>query len=214
MIAGIVRATSRTTEQAGLGLRLRPSRARVKTHSRNAFLREWGIVRSKTTCSALLDTQVVFAKISEELASNHGDQSITGRSRTLNESPEVWRADHVEVDIKCNVPTHLLGQGSHMAAGTDEAALLCAPECETHATAGLGWALGQSQGRFEHDRRAATVVVDARPLRYAVEMRTNDDQGTIAIPSRIGQHVSSQSFAGHGVDLEVNSGAGATCNFK
>src|SRR5205807_2196700 len=56
MIAGIVRAASRTTEQAGLGLRLRPASARVKTYSRNAFLREWGIVRSKTICSALLNT--------------------------------------------------------------------------------------------------------------------------------------------------------------
>src|SRR5215831_16399943 len=40
MIAGIVRATSRTAEQAGLDLRLRPACARVKTHGRNALLGE------------------------------------------------------------------------------------------------------------------------------------------------------------------------------
>ncbi len=53
-----------------------------------------------------------------------------------------------------------------------------------------------SQSSFEHYSRTATIVIDARPLRYAVEMRTNDDQGTIAIKSRIGQHVSSEPLAG------------------
>jgi hypothetical protein len=62
MIARIVRATSRPAEQAGLDLRLRPACARVKTYGRNALQGEWGIVRSKTTSGALLDSQVVFAR--------------------------------------------------------------------------------------------------------------------------------------------------------
>src|SRR5712671_848378 len=59
-------------------------------------------------------------------------------SGTLNKAREVGRSDHIEVDIQRDVPTHLLGQGCHMVAGADEAALLCAPECEAHATARLG----------------------------------------------------------------------------
>ena len=62
MIARIVRATSRPAKQAGLDLRLRPACARVKTYGRNALQGEWGIVRSKTTSGALLDSQVVFAR--------------------------------------------------------------------------------------------------------------------------------------------------------
>src|SRR5262249_40679960 len=150
MIAGIVRATSRPAEQAGLDLRLRPACAGVKTYGRNALLGEWGIVRSKTTFSALLDTQVVFAKLSEELASHHGSQSIACRGGALNKAREVGRADHIEIDIQRNVPTHLLGQGCHMVAGADEAALRCPPECEADASAGLGRSLGQSQRRFKH----------------------------------------------------------------
>src|SRR5262249_6672708 len=84
------------------------------------------------------------AKLSEKLASHHGSQSITCRSGTLNKAREVRRADHIEVDIQRDVPTHLLGQGCHMVAGADEAALLCAPECEADTTAGLGRSLGQS----------------------------------------------------------------------
>src|SRR5262245_36273356 len=128
----------------------------------------------------------MLAKVSEELASHYGSQSITGHSGSVNEAREVGRADHVEVDIERDVPAKLLGQGSHMMARADEAALLCTPECEAHAAAGLGRTLGQLQRRFEHCSRTATIVVDARPLRYAVEMRTNDDQGTIVIPSHIG----------------------------
>src|SRR5438876_10855099 len=131
----------------------------------------------------------MFAKISEELALHYGSQSITGHSGSVNEAREVGRADHVEVDIERDAPANLLGQGSHMVARANEPALLCTPECEAHATASLGRPLGQSQRRFEHYRRAATIVVDARPLRHAVEMCTNDDQGAIAIKSRIGQHV-------------------------
>src|SRR6516164_3253809 len=101
-----------------------------------------------------------------------------------------------------------------MVAGADEAALLCAPECEAHATAGLRRPLGQSQRRFEHYSRAATIVVDARPLRHAVEMRTNDDEGAIAVKGRVGQHVSSQPLSDHGVDLEAHSGAAASCDIE
>src|SRR5258706_13227304 len=107
MIAGIVRPTGRPAEQAGLDLRLRPACACVKTYRRNALLGEWGIVRSKTTSDALLDSQVVFAKISEEFASHHGSQSLIARRGALNEAREVGRADHVEIDIERDVPTHL-----------------------------------------------------------------------------------------------------------
>src|SRR3954471_2316630 len=72
----------------------------------------------------------------------------------------------------------------------------------------------QSQRRFEHCSRAATIVVNTRSLRHAVEMRTNDDQGAIAIKSRVGQHVSSQPFAGHGVHVETYSGAATSCNVE
>src|SRR5262249_20433893 len=102
----------------------------------------------------------------------------------------------------------------HMVAGADEAALLCAPECEADASAGLGRSLGQSQRRFEHYSRAATIVVNTRSLRHAVEMRTNDDQGAIAIKNRIGQHVSRGPLAGRGTDLGAHSGAGASCDFE
>ena len=85
-----------------------------------------------------------------------------------------------------------------MVPGADQSALLCAPECEAPATAGFGRSLGQSQRRFEHCSRAATIVVNTRSLRHAVKMRTNDDQGAIAIKSCVGQHVSSSAFAGHG----------------
>src|SRR3954464_2572980 len=117
VIAGIVRLISRTPEQADMGFRFQPACARVKTHGRNAFLGEWGIVRSITTCRALLDTQVVFAKVSKQLASHHASQSLPSCYRTLNESREVGRADHVEVDIESDVPTHLLGQCAQMMAG-------------------------------------------------------------------------------------------------
>ena len=40
MIAGIVWATSRTAEQAGLSLLLQPACARVKTHDRDTLLGE------------------------------------------------------------------------------------------------------------------------------------------------------------------------------
>ena len=69
-----------------------------------------------------------------------------------------------------------------MVAGADEAALLCAPECEAHASAGLRRSPGQSQRRFEYYSRAATIVVDARPLRHAVEMRANDDLCQMSLP--------------------------------
>jgi hypothetical protein len=156
----------------------------------------------------------VFAKISEEFASYNGSQSLIGRSRTLNEAREVGRADHVEIDIERDVTTHLLGQGSHVVAGADEAALLCAPECEAHATAGLRRPPGQPQRRFEHYSRAATIVVDARPLRHAVEMRTNNDEGATAVKGRVGQYVSSQPLSDHGVDLEAHSGAAASCDIE
>src|SRR5262249_28323639 len=156
----------------------------------------------------------VFAKIGEEFASHHGSQSITGRSGTLNEARKVGRADHIEVDIQRDVPTHFLGQGFHMVAGADKAALLCAPECEAQVTAGFGRSLCQSQRRFEHCSRAATIVVNTRSLRHAVEMRTNDDQGAVAIRSSVGQHVSSQPLAGYGVYVETYSGAGARCDVE
>src|SRR5262249_39802790 len=171
-------------------------------------------VRSKTTFSALLDTQVVFAKLSEELASHHGSQSITCRSGTLNKAREVRRADHIKIDIQPDVPTHRLGQGCHMVAGAEEAALPGAPEGEAAARAGWVRPLGQSQRRFEHYSRAATIVVNTRSLRHAVEMRTNDDQGAIAIKGRIGEHVSSEPLAGDGIDLEAHSGAVASCDFE
>src|SRR4029453_19538385 len=101
---------------------------------------------------ALLDTQVVFAKLSEELASPHGSQSVTCRSGTLNKAREVGRGDHIEVDVQRDVPMRLLGQGCHMVAGADEGALLCAPECEStaDATAVFGRSMGKSQRRFKH----------------------------------------------------------------
>src|SRR5262245_37054571 len=154
----------------------------------------------------------MLEKITEELASHYGSQSITGHSGSVNEAREVGRTDHVEIDIERDAPPNLLRQGSHMVARADEATLLCAPEREAHATASLGRPFGQSQRRFEHYRRAATIVVDARPLRHAVEMRTNDDQGTIAIQSRIGQHVSSEPLAGNGIDFEPHSGATTSCD--
>src|SRR5262249_54829329 len=92
--------------------------------------------------------------------------------------------------------------------------LLCAPECEADTTAGLGRSLGKPQRRFEHYSRATTIVVNTRSLRHAVEMRTNDDQGAIAIKNRIGQHVSSEPLAGHGIDLEAHIGAVASCDFE
>src|SRR5262249_2453010 len=97
---------------------------------------------TKTTFSALLDTQVVFAKLSEKLASHHGSQSITCRSGTLNKAHEVGRGDHIKIDIQRDVPTHLLGQGCQMVAGADEAALLGAPECQAHPSARLARSLG------------------------------------------------------------------------
>src|SRR5262245_45423551 len=162
----------------------------------------------------LFDIQVVFAKISEEFASHHGSQSITGRSGTLKEARKVGRADHIEVDIQRDAPTLLLGQGSQMVTGADEAALLCAPECEAHASAGSGRSLCQSQRRFEYCSRAATIVVNTRSLRHAVEMRPNDDQGAVAIKNSVGQHVSSQTLASYGVHVEMYSGAGASCDVE
>src|SRR4029077_161116 len=96
----------------------------------------------------------------------------------------------------------------------DQAELLCAPECEAHATAGFGRPLCQPQRRFEHCSRAATIVVNTRSLRHAVEMRTNDDQGAIAIKGSVGQHVSSQPLAGYGVYVETYSGAAASCDVE
>src|SRR5262249_6672710 len=74
--------------------------------------------------------------------------------------------------------------------------------------------LANPQRRFEHYSRATTIVVNTRSLRHAVEMRTNDDQGAIAIKNRIGQHVLSEPLAGHGIDLEAHSGAVASCDFE
>ena len=62
----------------------------------------------------------------------------------------------------------------------------------------------QSQRRFEHRCRAATIIVDARSLQHAVEMRTNDNQGTIATGGRVGQYVSAPTLFGHGVDRETH----------
>src|SRR5262245_11390656 len=162
----------------------------------------------------LLDFQVVFAKISEELTSHHGSQSITACSGTLKEARKVGRADHTVVNLQRDALTLLLGQGSQMVAGADEAALFCAPECEAHAIAGFGRSLCQSQRYLEHCSRAATIVVNTRSLQHAVEMRTNDDQGTSATKSSVGQHVSRQPLAGHGVYVETYSGAGASCDIE
>src|SRR5262245_10070216 len=98
-----------------------------------------------------------------------------------------------------------------MVARADEAMLLCAPEREAHATPCFGRLLAQSQRRFEHYRRATTIVVDARPFWHAVEMRFSDNQGTIV---RVGQHVSSEPLAGHGIDVEAHSGAATGCDFQ
>src|SRR5262249_7452066 len=102
----------------------------------------------------------------------------------------------------------------HMVAGADEAALLCAPECEADTTAGLGRSLGQSQRRFEHYSRATTIVVNTRSLRHAVEMRTNNDQGAIAIKNRIGRQVSREPVSGRGIALGAHSGAVGSCVFE
>ena len=71
---------------------------------------------------------------------------FAARGRTLDESREVGRAHHVEVDVEPNAAAFLLGQGPDMVARADEAALLGAPEREPQALS--GWA-GQLQRRFE-----------------------------------------------------------------
>src|SRR5262249_51771495 len=105
---------------------------------------------------------------------------MIGRSRALNEAHEVGRADHVEIDVEHDVTTVIFGQTVDMLTRAHETLLLCSPEGETHATACSGRLPHQSQRRFEHRGRAATIIVDARSLQHAVEMRTNDNQGTIA----------------------------------
>src|SRR5260221_13679286 len=110
-----------------MDLSLRPACACVKTYRRKAVLGEWCIVRSKTTSDALLDSQVVFAKISEEFASHHRSQSLIGRSGALNEAREVGRPDHVEIDMERDVPTPRLGQGSAAVARAKRAPLPCPP---------------------------------------------------------------------------------------
>ena len=94
-----------------------------------------------------------------------------------------------------------------MVARADEAALLGAPEREAHAAA--VWRIaGQSQRGFEHRGRAAAIVVDARPLRHAVEMRADDDQGDRSpVGSALGQHVAGRALAGDSVDREAHGGA-------
>src|SRR5262249_57045004 len=97
----------------------------------------------------------------------------------------------------------IFGQTVDMLTRAHEALLLCSPEGETHATACSGRLQHQSQRRFEHCGRAATIIVDARSLQHAVEMRTNDNQGTIATGGRVGQYGSAPTPFGHGVDREA-----------
>src|SRR5436309_1950944 len=92
------------------------------------------------------------------------NRRIIGRSRALNKADEVGRADHVEIDVERNVTTFIFGQSVEMATRADEALLLCSPEDEAHASASSDRLPGQSQRRFEHCGRAATIIVDARPL--------------------------------------------------
>src|SRR5215813_8372009 len=115
----------------------------------------------------------MLAKISDEFASRNGNRGMIGRGRALNEAHEVGRADHVEIDVEHDVTTVIFGQTVDMLTRAHEALLLCSPEGETHATACSGRLPRQSQRRFEHRGRAATIIVDARSLQHAVEMRTN-----------------------------------------
>src|SRR5262249_55893996 len=115
---------------------------------------------------------------------------MIGCSRALNEAHEVGRADHVEIDVEHDVTTVIFGNTAAMLRRPHEALLLCSPEGETPGTACSGRLPHQSQRRFEHRGRAATIIVDARSLQHAVEMRTNDNQGTIATGGRVGQYVS------------------------
>src|SRR5262245_37508757 len=94
-----------------------------------------------------------------------------------------------------------------MVAGAHEAALLCTPEAKAHPCAGSRRPLRKLQPGLEHGGGTAAIVIDARPLRYAVEVCANDDQGTSATGGHVSEHVPGQTFARHGVDGETHLGA-------
>ena len=93
-------------------------------------------------------------------------------------------------------------------ARTDQATLLCAPECEAHATTILSRLLCQSQRCFEHSGRAAAVVIDPGPLGHAIKVRTDDDQCALVVEASVGHDVSSRALACDSVDREAHGVAG------
>src|SRR5438094_989734 len=134
MIAGIVRATGFPAEQLRFAFRLLRACARIKTDGRNALLGERGVVGSKPTADALFEGQVVRSEIGNEFISNNRSYSLRRCARAANETGEIGRADHVEIDINRDLPALLLRQGGDVVARADQATFLCAPECKAHAS--------------------------------------------------------------------------------
>src|SRR5262249_19859015 len=139
---------------------------------------------------------------------NNCSHSLLLRSGAADETSEIGRADHVEIDIDSDRSALIVRQRVDVVARADQATLLRAPECEAHAPAVLCRLLRQSQRRFEHGRRAAAVVIDPRSLGHAVEVRTNDDQWALVVAASVGHDVSSRTLAAHSVHRKTYDAAG------
>ena len=98
-----------------------------------------------------------------------------------------------------------------------EAVFFGAPEAKAYPLLGrFGSVPGKLQRGFEHRRRAAAVIVDARALGHAVEVRADDDQLTVGIGGSVRQRVASHALTHHGVDCEthVDAAAGSGCKVE
>ncbi|SLD44059.1 Uncharacterised protein [Mycobacteroides abscessus subsp. massiliense] len=110
---------------------------------------------------------------------------------------------HVVIQVQGNVFQRSHIKRFDVVGGADQPFFLRAPERESHRVLHIG-ARPQLQRRLQHRGGAGAVVVDPRPLRNTVQMRTGHDD--ICRGARLGlrDHVARLDVLGLRIDVEDN----------